>query len=105
MSCCLMTMGTMTINEIITNHYQELKSRCHNDYKVISLSRTSEDVLHDVCVTAIRKYKSKPVDEDEALTYLQRTLWFELKFQTNRVDPRIVVLDDLGKVDRAEDDN
>lgn len=90
----------MTINDIITKYYALLKSRCHNDYKVISLSRTSEDVLQDVCLTALRKFKAKPICEGEGLEYLERTLYFELKFQVNRIDPRLTYVEDLGTVDR-----
>lgn len=105
MSCCLRTTGTkMKINEIIDKHFDELKSKCHNDDRVISMSRTSEDVLQDVCLTAMRKFKQKDIGEEEGMIYLQKTLWYELKFQVNRVDPRMSYMDDLSKVDKANDE-
>lgn len=92
----------MKINDVIAKHYQDLKWKCHNDDRVISMSRTSEDVLQDVCLTALRKFKAKEIDENEGVMYLQKTLWFELKFQINRIDPRMTYMDDLTKVDRED---
>ena len=66
------------------------------------MSRTSEDVLQDVCLTAIRKFKEKDVDEEEGLAYLEKTLFYELKFQPNRVDQRMVFTDDLTSIEMAE---
>lgn len=91
----------MKIGDIIDKHYKELKSKCHNDDRVISMSRTSEDVLQDVFLTALRKFKQKEIGEDEGVIYLQKTLFFELKFQVNRVDTKMTYMDDLGPVDRG----
>ena len=95
----------MKINDIITKYYLELKSKCHNDDRVISMGRTSEDVLQDVCLTAVRKYRNKEIKEDEGKVYLQKTLFYELKFQRNRVDPRMVFTDDLTHYDRQSPDS
>ena len=94
----------MTINDVISKYYYTLKAKCHNDDRVISMGRTSEDVLNDVCVTALRKYRKDNIDEQTALVYLQKTLFFELKFQQNRVDTRMTFLDDLTSVDRGIED-
>lgn len=94
----------MKINEVISKHFEELKSKCHNDDKIISMSRTSEDVLQDVCLTAMRKYKNKDVDEQEALAYLQKTLFYELKFQLNRIDTKLVFVENFKNVDKADED-
>lgn len=94
----------MKINEIIKKHFDELKSKCHNDDRVISLSRTSEDVLQDVFLTALRKFKEKEIGEDEGVIYLQKTLWYELKFQQNRIDTKIIYVDDLMPMDRGVED-
>lgn len=100
MSCYWMTIGTkMTIQTIISSNYYRLKSKCHNDYKVISLSRTSEDILQDVCLTALRKYNTQEITEEEGIEYLEKTLFYELKFQPNRVDPRMVYTDDLTSLE------
>lgn len=94
----------MKINDIITKYYEELKAKCHNDDRVISMGRTSQDVLQDVCLTAIRKYKNKEVSEEDGKAYLYKTLFYELKFQTNRIDPKMVYTEDLTPYDRQEPD-
>ena len=48
----------MTIGEIITKYYDELHEKCETDVAV-SMSRTGEDILQDVCITAMRKFKEK----------------------------------------------
>ena len=73
----------MTIREIISNHYDELHSYCSAD-KVISLSKTEEDILQDVLVTAMRKFKDKDISENEGMDYLKLTLYNEQHFQMAR---------------------
>ena len=60
----------MTISEIITKYYDELHDKCEKDV-AISMSRTGEDILQDVCITAMRKYKEKNIDEEEAIKQLE----------------------------------
>lgn len=98
-----MITGMMTIQQVITSNYYRLKSKCHNDYKVISLSRTSEDILQDVCLTAMRKFKGKDIDEQIGVEYLEKTLYYELKFQRNRVDTRVVYTDNLTEYDKGDE--
>lgn len=73
----------MTINDIISKHYDELHGFCSAD-KVISLSKTEEDILQDVCVTAMRKFKNDNITELEGMDYLKLTLWNEQHFQISR---------------------
>ena len=73
----------MTIREIISNHYDELHSYCSAD-KVISLSKTEEDILQDVLVTAMRTFKDKDISEKEGMDYLKLTLYNEQHFQMAR---------------------
>lgn len=93
----------MTIQQVITSNYYRLKSKCHNDYKVISLSRTSEDILQDVCLTAMRKFKGKDIEEQIGVEYLEKTLYYELRFQRNRVDTRVVYTDNLTEYDKGDE--
>ncbi len=89
----------MTIGEIIDRHYAELAEGCHCD-KVISHAKTECDILQDVCVTALRKYKEKEIEEEEGLAYLRKTLYTEKHFQRKRIVSEIVSytdnLEDLG---------
>ena len=83
----------MTIGKIIDKYYDELLSQCTCD-KVISQGRTECDILQDVCVTAMRKYKEKDIDEEEGYTYLRKTLFMEKHFQYSRKKGEIVVYTD-----------
>lgn len=83
----------MTINQIITKHYDALLEQCSCD-KVISQGRTECDILQDVCVTAIRKFKEKEIEEDEGLSYLKRTLFTEKHFQYSRKKGEIIIYTD-----------
>ena len=80
----------MTISDIITKHYDTLKKEVNGE-KVISHSKTSEDILQDVCLTALRKYKNTDISEEEGLTYLKKTLFTEKHFSWNRKKTDILV--------------
>ena len=79
----------MNIRKIIEQHYDELHQFCSSDV-VISLSKTEEDILHDVCVTAIRKFKDKDISEKEGMDYLKLTLYNEQHFQKSRIKKDIL---------------
>ena len=83
----------MTINDIIAKHYSELHGYCSSD-KVISLSKTEEDILQDVCITAMRKFKDKDILESEGMDYLKLTLYNEQHFQVARKKKDLVIYTD-----------
>ena len=86
----------MTIREIIEKHYDELHQFCSSDV-VISLSKTEEDILHDVCVTAMRKFKDKDISEKEGMDYLKLTLYNEQHFQMARKKKdKVIFVDDIN---------
>lgn len=92
---------TMTINDIISKHYKTL----HNDVNgelVISQGRTTEDILQDVCLTAIRKYKDSDITEEEGLAYLKKTLFTEKHFSWNRKKNEILVY--VGNLEDMKDE-
>lgn len=80
----------MTISDIITKHYDTLKKEVNGEL-VISHSKTSEDILQDVCLTALRKYRNTDISEEEGLTYLKKTLFTEKHFSWNRKKTDIMV--------------
>ena len=84
----------MTISEIINKHYSNLKTYCKNDDVVISLGRTSEDILQDVCMTACRKFKENDISEEDGISYLKKTLFTELHFQYPRKKGEILLFTD-----------
>ena len=88
----------MTISDIIEKHYDTLKKEVNGE-KVISHSKTSEDILQDVCLTALRKYKNTDISEEEGLTYLKKTLFTEKHFSWNRKKSDIMVyMDNLPDI-------
>ena len=80
----------MTISDIINRHYDTLKKEVNGEL-VISHSKTSEDILQDVCLTALRKYKNTDISEEEGLSYLKKTLFTEKHFSWNRKKTDIMV--------------
>jgi hypothetical protein len=92
----------MTIADILTKHYKSLKNEVNGEL-VISQSRTTEDILQDVCITALRKYGDSDITEEEGLTYLKKTLFSEMHFSWNRKKGDILVLtNDLPEVPDVE---
>ena len=84
------TLSSMLISDIISRHYDTLKKEVNGE-KVISHSKTSEDLLQDVCLTALRKYKNTDITEEEGLSYLKKTLFTEKHFSWNRKKTDILV--------------
>jgi len=85
----------MNIRKVIELHYDELHEFCSSDV-VISQSRTEEDILQDVLITAMRKFKNKEIEEDDGMSYLKKTLWNEQHFQMARKKKdKIIYTDNL----------
>jgi hypothetical protein len=92
----------MTIKEIISKHYDELHGYCTGD-KVISLSKTEEDILQDVCVTAMKKFKEKDIEESVGMDYLKLTLYNEQLFQCARKKKdKLVLVESIDDYDKAD---
>ena len=86
-----------TINEIITKNFESLLSKCNCD-KVISEGKTDCDLLQDVCIRALRKFKEKEIDDDYGLNYLSMSLRAAMFFQKKRIGSDII-----SYVDNVED--
>ena len=88
----------MSIRDIISKHYNELLNQCTCD-KVVSQGRTECDILQDVCITAMRKFKESNIDEEEGYSYLKKTLFTEKHFQYSRKKGEIIIyMDDLREL-------
>lgn len=88
----------MTIHDIIEKYYNSLQREVNGEL-VISQGRTSEDILQDVCITAMRKYKDTNIEEEEGLSYLKKTLYAEKHFSWNRKKNDILVfMDELPDI-------
>jgi hypothetical protein len=89
----------MTISDVISKYYDKLKINCKNNDIPISMGRTSEDIIQDVCVTALRKFKQKEIEEDEGLSYLKKTLFTELHFQyARKKNEKVIFVENLHDV-------
>jgi hypothetical protein len=83
----------MEIKDIIEKYYNKLKQEVNGEL-VISQGRTTEDILQDVCLTAMRKFKNNQIEESEGLNYLKKTLFTEKHFSWNRKKNEILVFTD-----------
>lgn len=83
----------MKISDVISKYYNTLHKEVDGEL-VISQSRTTEDILQDVCITALRKYKNMDITEEEGLAYLKKTLFTEKHFSWNRKKNEILVYTD-----------
>ena len=89
----------MKICEIITKYNDELLSMCNCD-KVVVDSRTECDMLQNIYITALKKFKENDIDEEEGYNYLRKSLLNEKHFQKKRVNTEMISflenLEDLG---------
>lgn len=83
----------MLINDILAKHYETLRKEVNGDL-VISQGRTTEDILQDVCITAIRKFRDSTISEEEGLNYLKKTLFTEMHFSWNRKKGEMLIFTD-----------
>lgn len=83
----------MTIAEVIDKWFNILHKEVNGEL-VISQGRTTEDILQDVCITAIRKYGDTDISEEEGITYLKKTLFTEMHFSWNRKKGEMLVFTD-----------
>lgn len=92
----------MKIKDVIEKYYDEFSGMVRNPDKIIEGGgRTSADILQDVCITAMNKYKNKDVDEEEAYNYIRKTLCTEWLFAPKRKD---IILYTDGLWDIIDDD-
>lgn len=85
----------MTIANIISSYYNELKSMCRDKERIVSEGRTDEDWLNDICLTALKKYRDTEIDEDEGKEYLKKNLLMSLMFKYKKIDNKISYMEDM----------
>lgn len=94
----LMRIFPMKIYNILDKHYNELLSTCTSD-KVISQSLTEFDILQDICIRALKKFKETEIDEEEGLLYLKKSLNALKFFQRKRIGSEIITfVDDVSNL-------
>lgn len=83
----------MSISEIITKHYNEFKSMVKGDVVIVN-SKTQEDILQDVMITSLKKFKGE-VSESEGYAYIKKTLQCEQFYSFKRKkNDRLIFTDD-----------
>ena len=85
----------MTITDILSKYYNDLYDMLRDKETLVSETKTDEDHLQDICLTAIRKYKDHEIDEEEGKTYLIKSLLMMLKFKYKRKDKDTVYISSL----------
>lgn len=89
----------MKIREIIEAHYKDFLYVCKN--KAIN-GEDEFDVLDNCCITAIRKFDEKDIDEQEGLDYLWRIFGAARFFRKKKVDKHLIFTElppDIGVED------
>lgn len=89
----------MKIREIIDKYYKDFLYVCTN--KAIN-GEDEFDVLDNCCITAIRKFDEKDIDEQEGLDYLWRIFGAARFFRKKKVDKHLIFTDlppDIGVED------
>lgn len=87
----------MKIGEVVDSAYTFLLSNCRNN-NVISEGRTAEDILNDIVLQGLRKYKNSDTSWENAFNYLKDNFFLELYFSPKRRGKEMVLLlDDYMK--------
>lgn len=89
----------MKIQQILDRHYKEFLDMCTNKDTIIYGGLTSEDILQNVCITAIRKFGDEEIEEEDGYKYIKDTLLLEcfFSFKRKKKDSNIVFLPDYPK--------
>lgn len=87
----------MKINEIIEKNYNNLLKYIEKNRDVaIANSKTGEDIFHDILYTAMNKFKDEDISEEDGLSYIKKTLFYEQLFQQNKKSKdKLIFTDDL----------
>lgn len=83
----------MTINEIISKYYGTFRQMLPCQNQTIYDGNTSEDMLHNIIITAINKYGNRQVEEEAGYEYLKKTLLMEIKFSKKRKNSKIIPIE------------
>ena len=93
----------MKVRECLEKYYPVLCSTCRNLEQVIYDSKTCEDILNDIIISAIRKYADKDMDEEELFQNIKKQFLLELKFSWKRRGAeKLVYFENLNFIDKGE---
>ena len=84
----------MRIAEVIEKHYPTFRKMCKRKHTVLNEHLTSEDILQNVMLMAVNKFKDKEISEDEGYDYIKRSLAMELFFNKKKVNDIETLIED-----------
>lgn len=92
----------MQIRKIIDKYYNNLHSLLPSTDIEIYNGYTYEDILNNVIITAINKWKNVEIDEETGYNYVRKTLLTEILFAKKRKGKdRLLFAENLNIYDRA----
>ena len=78
----------MTISSILTKHYEEFLELCTKRDIALYGGKTSEDLLSECCLTLLKKYGEREMNEDDGIDILKKTFlekcFFAYKKKTSK---------------------
>ena len=88
----------MTISEILSKHYNEFLDICTKKDIALYGGKTSEDLLSECCLTLLKKYKNKELDEQDGIDILKKSFlekcFFAYKKKTSKKETFIEYVPD-----------
>ena len=84
----------MTVNEIISQRYQDLKKLLKNTDVLIFNGLCYDDLLNNILITQLKKYRGIDLDPEEGFEAIKHAVLTEFLFIPKKKKPGIVVLAD-----------
>jgi hypothetical protein len=70
----------MTVDEIISQRYQDLQKLLKNTDTIVYEGLTYDDILNNVLITQLRKFKDTDLDPEEGFEAIKRAVLTEFLF-------------------------
>lgn len=70
----------MTVDEIISQRYQDLQKLLKNTDTIVYEGLTYDDILNNVLITQLRKFKDQDLDPEEGFETIKRAVLTEFLF-------------------------
>ena len=90
----------MTINEAIEKWYDHFIAFAKATDRVITNGYSTDDVIHDMLLMALRKWGEDDVDEQTLFDYLEKSCAMQLKFQNKKKNSKEVPFDSINNINR-----
>ena len=90
----------MTINEAIDKWYWHFIAFAKNTDTLVYDGNTTEDVVHNMMLMALRKWGDSDEDEKVLFDYLQKSIAMQLKLIRKKKNSKEVPYDSVNGIDR-----